>query len=201
MQATNKSDATQVYEGAVKSSRTGAVAQFAAAGKPIQKKDLGQIAMTYGYIFVAQVNSTANYSHLIKAIMAAEAYDGPALVINYSPCMQHGMPASTGMSCMAQEAEKAVSSGYWPLYRYDPRRSEKGENPFQLDYKKIKSDVSDFLKGENRFITLDKTLPDVADKLHAELKKGIEERHEDRVRLAMSDKQLYKYLQKKFEKK
>ena len=184
-----------------KATQMSAVAKFAAGGKPLMKKDLGRMAMQYKNVYVASIAVAADPRQAIKAISEAEAYDGPALVINYSPCMQHGMPASTGMSCMAQEAEKAVSSGYWPLYRYDPRRSEKGENPFQLDYKKIKSDVSDFLKGENRFITLDKTLPDVADKLHAELKKGIEERHEDRVRLAMSDKQLYKYLQKKFEKK
>ena len=184
-----------------KATQMSAVAKFAAGGKPLMKKDLGRMAMQYKNVYVASIAVAADPRQAIKAISEAEAYDGPALVINYSPCMQHGMPASTGMSCMAQEAEKAVSSGYWPLYRYDPRRSEKGENPFQLDYKKIKSDVNDFLKGENRFITLDKTLPDVANKLHAELKKGIEERHEDRVRLAMSDKQLYKYLQKKFEKK
>ena len=94
-----------------------------------------------------------------------------------------------------------MECGYWPLYRYDPRRAEKGENPFQLDFKKIKTDINDFIKNENRFVTLDKTLPDVAEKLHTTLKQQIVERHEDRVRLAMSDKQLYKFLQKKFEKK
>ena len=150
---------------------------------------------------VASIAVAADPRQAIKAIVEAESYDGPSLVINYSPCMQHGMPASTGMSCMAQEAEKAVSSGYWPLYRYDPRRAEKGDNPFQLDFKKIKTDVGDFLKGENRFTTLDKSLPDVATQLHATLKQQLIERHEDRVRMAMSDKQLYKYLQKKFEKK
>ena len=102
---------------------------------------------------------------------------------------------------MAQEAQKAVESGYWPLYRYDPRRKEKGENPYQLDYKKIKMDVGDFIKGENRFTTLDKSLPEVAKNLHATLREQLKERQEERVRMAMSDKQLYKYLAKKFEKK
>ena len=184
-----------------KATQMSAVAKFAAGGKPLMKKDLGRMAMQYKNVYVASIAVAADPRQAIKAIVEAESYDGPSLVINYSPCMQHGMPASTGMSCMAQEAEKAVSSGYWPLYRYDPRRAEKGDNPFQLDFKKIKTDVGDFLKGENRFTTLDKSLPDVATQLHATLKQQLIERHEDRVRMAMSDKQLYKYLQKKFEKK
>ena len=184
-----------------KATQMSAVAKFAAGGKPLMKKDLGRMAMQYKNVYVASIAVAADPRQAIKAISEAESYDGPSLVINYSPCMQHGMPASTGMSCMAQEAEKAVSSGYWPLYRYDPRRAEKGENPFQLDFKKLKTDVGDFLKGENRFVTLDKTLPDVANKLHTELREQLIQRHEERVRMAMSDKQLYKYLQKKFEKK
>ena len=184
-----------------KATQMSAVAKFAAGGKPLMKKDLGRMAMQYKNVYVASIAVAADPRQAIKAISEAESYDGPSLVINYSPCQQHGMPSTKGMSCMAQEAEHAVSSGYWPLYRYDPRRAAKGENPFQLDYKKLKTDVADFLKGESRFTTLDKTLPDVASNLHQELKKQIIERHEDRVRMAMSDKQLYKYLQKKFEKK
>ena len=184
-----------------KATQMSAVAKFAAGGKPLMKKDLGRMAMQYENIYVASTAVAADPRQAIKAISEAESYDGPALVINYCPCQQHGMPASKGMSCMAQEAQKAVESGYWPLYRYDPRRKEKGENPYQLDYKKIKMDVGDFIKGENRFTTLDKSLPEVAKNLHTTLREQLKERQEERVRMAMSDKQLYKYLAKKFEKK
>ena len=184
-----------------KATQMSAVAKFAAGGKPLMKKDLGRMAMQYKNVYVASIAVAADPRQAIKAISEAESYDGPALVINYSPCMQHGMPAATGMSCMAQEAQKAVESGYWPLYRYDPRRAEKGDNPYQLDFKKVKLDVGEFIKGENRFTTLDKSLPDVAEKLHSTLREQLKERQEERVRMAMSDKQLYKYLAKKFEKK
>ena len=184
-----------------KATQMSAVAKFAAGGKPLMKKDLGRMAMQYENIYVASTAVAADPRQAIKAISEAESYDGPALVINYCPCQQHGMPASKGMSCMAQEAQKAVESGYWPLYRYDPRRKEKGENPYQLDYKKIKMDVGDFIKGENRFTTLDKSLPEVAKNLHTTLREQLKERQEERVRMAMSDKQLYKYLAKKFAKK
>ena len=137
----------------------------------------------------------------IKAISEAESYDGPSLVINYSPCQQHGMPSTKGMSCMAQEAEHAVSSGYWPLYRYDPRRAAKGENPFQLDFKKLKGSVVDFLEGENRFSVLDRQNPEVAKQLHEGLQVEVEKRHAERVRMAMSDKQLWKELNKTYGKK
>ena len=178
-----------------------AVAKFAAGGKPLMKKDLGRMAMQYKNVYVASIAVAADPRQAIKAISEAENYDGPALVINYSPCMQHGMPATTGMSCMAQQSQRAVESGYWSLYRYDPRRAEQGENPYQLDFKKLKLDVGEFIKNENRFTTLDKTLPEVADKLHTTLRDQLKERHEERVRMAMSDKQLYKHLAKQFEKK
>ena len=105
-----------------KATQMSAVAKFAAGGKPLMKKDLGRMAMQYENIYVASTAVAADPRQAIKAISEAESYDGPALVINYCPCQQHGMPASKGMSCMAQEAQKAVESGYWPLYRYDPRR-------------------------------------------------------------------------------
>ena len=184
-----------------KATQMSAVAKFAAGGKPLMKKDLGRMAMQYKNVYVASIAVGADPRQAIKAIVEAESYDGPSLVINYSPCMQHGMPASTGMSCMAQEAEKAVSSGYWPLYRYDPRRAEKGENPFQLDFKKLKGKVDDFLEGENRFSILTRQNPEAAKELHKQLQEEIEKRHAERVRMAMSDKQLWKELNKVYGKK
>ena len=111
------------------------------------------------------------------------------------------MPSQLGMSRQADEQRKAVECGYWPLYRYDPRRAEKGENPFQLDFKKLKGKVSDFLSGENRFSILDRQNPEIAKELHATLQAEVERRHAERVRMAMSDKQLYKELSKTYGKK
>ena len=111
------------------------------------------------------------------------------------------MPSQLGMSHQADEQRKAVECGYWPLYRYDPRRAEKGENPFQLDFKKLKGKVNDFLEGENRFSVLTRQNPEMAKFLHEELQTEVEKRHAERVRMAMSDKQLYKELSKTFGKK
>ena len=111
------------------------------------------------------------------------------------------MPSKLGMSHLAEEERRAVDCGYWPLYRYDPRRAEKGENPFQLDFKKLKSKVVDYLGGENRYTSLERSQPEVAKKLHEELQKQIDIRHAERVRMAMSDKQLYKELNKSYGKK
>ena len=184
-----------------KATQMSAVAKFAAGGKNLMKKDMGRIAMNYKNIYVASVAIGADARQTIKALTEANSYNGPALIIAYSPCQQHGMPSQLGMSRQADEQRKAVECGYWPLYRYDPRRAEKGENPFQLDFKKLKGKVSDFLSGENRFSILDRQNPEIAKELHATLQAEVERRHAERVRMAMSDKQLYKELSKTYGKK
>ena len=184
-----------------KATQMSAVAKFAAGGKNLMKKDMGRIAMNYKNIYVASVAIGADARQTIKALTEANSYNGPALIIAYSPCQQHGMPSQLGMSRQADEQRKAVECGYWPLYRYDPRRAEKGENPFQLDFKKLKGKVSDFLAGENRFSILDRQNPEIAKELHATLQAEVEKRHAERVRMAMSDKELYKELSKTYGKK
>ena len=184
-----------------KATQMSAVAKFAAGGKNVMKKDMGRIAMNYKNIYVASIAIGADARQTIKALSEANSYNGPALIIAYSPCQQHGMPSQLGMSRQADEQRKAVECGYWPLYRYDPRRAEKGENPFQLDFKKLKGKVADFLAGENRFSVLDRQNPEVAKQLHEALQAEVEKRHAERVRMAMSDKQLYKELSKTYGKK
>jgi len=183
-----------------KATQMSAVAKFAAGGKRQMKKDMGKHMMGYKNIYVASVAVGADPKQALKALVEAQTYDGPAIIISYSPCQQHGMPSKLGMSQRAEEERRAVDCGYWPLYRYDPRRAEKGENPFQLDFKKLKSKVADYLGGENRYTSLERSQPEVAKKLHEELQKQIDIRHAERVRMAMSDKQLYKELNKTFGK-
>ncbi|KAK8821154.1 hypothetical protein WA538_005783 [Blastocystis sp. DL] len=183
-----------------KATQMSAVAKFAAGGKRQMKKDMGKHMMGYKNIYVASVAVGADPKQALKALVEAQTYDGPAIIISYSPCQQHGMPSKLGMSHLAEEERRAVDCGYWPLYRYDPRRAEKGENPFQLDFKKLKSKVADYLEGENRYTSLERSQPEVAKKLHEELQKQIDIRHAERVRMAMSDKQLYKELNKTFGK-
>ena len=184
-----------------KATQMSAVAKFAAGGKRQMKKDMGRVAMNYKNIYVASIAIGADARQAIKALTEANSYNGPALIIAYSPCQQHGMPSQLGMSHQADEQRKAVECGYWPLYRYDPRRAEKGENPFQLDFKKLKGKVADYLSGENRYTSLERSQPEVAKDLHETLQKQIDMRHAERVRMAMSDKQLYKELSKTFGKK
>ncbi|NMR85781.1 pyruvate:ferredoxin (flavodoxin) oxidoreductase, partial [Vibrio parahaemolyticus] len=116
-----------------KATPTAAVAKFAASGKKIRKKDLGMIAATYGYVYVAQVALGANMNHTLKAIKEAESYDGPSLIIEYAPCINHGI--KTGMGTTVRQEKLAVETGYWHLYRFDPRLKEEGKNPFVLDSK------------------------------------------------------------------
>jgi len=153
---------TEVYSNtggqASKATSLGAVAKFAAGGKATPKKDLGMIAMGYGYVYVAQVALGANDNHVIKALREAEAYDGPALVIAYSHCIAHGIDMSKGL----HQQSLASSSGYWPLYRFDPRRKEKGMNPFQLDSKRPSTKLSEYVYNENRYNILRKTAPEIA---------------------------------------
>jgi len=159
---------TEVYSNtggqASKATPTGAIAKFAAAGKPIRKKDLGMMATTYGYVYVAQISLGANMNQAFKAIKEAEAYKGPSLIIAYTPCINHGI--KTGMGTTIAEEKKATSCGYWPIYRYDPRLADEGKNPFQLDGpKELDGKFQDFLDGEIRYSSLKQMFPERAEKL------------------------------------
>ncbi len=156
---------TEVYSNtggqASKSSRTGAVAKFAAAGKRTRKKDLGLISMSYGYIYVASIALGANHAQALKAIAEAEAYPGPSLIIAYAPCINHGI----NMGKSQAEEKLAVETGYWPLYRYNPLLEEEGKNPFILESKAPTGDFRAFLMGENRYRTLMQQRPELAEQL------------------------------------
>ncbi|MDH8701295.1 pyruvate-ferredoxin/flavodoxin oxidoreductase [Dysgonomonadaceae bacterium PH5-43] len=159
---------TEVYSNtggqSSKSTPVGAVAKFAAAGKRIRKKDLGMIATTYGYVYVAQVAMGANQAQTLKAIREAESYNGPSIVIAYSPCINHGLRSGMGKAQAEQKA--AVECGYWHLWRFDPRLETEGQNPFQLDSKEPDwSKFQDFLKNEVRFSSLMKQYPEEAKEL------------------------------------
>lgn len=160
---------TEVYSNtggqASKSTPVGAIAKFAASGKKIRKKDLGMMATTYGYVYVAQVALGANQAQALKAIREAEAYDGPSVVIAYSPCISHGLVGGMGKSNNEQQ-EIAVKSGYWHLYRYDPRMEAEGKNPMQLDSKPPQWDMfQGFLRSEVRYTSLLKQFPKEAEEL------------------------------------
>ena len=159
---------TEVYSNtggqASKSTPTGAIAQFAAAGKVMKKKDLAGIAMSYGYVYVAHVAMGANMNQCIKAFAEAEAYDGPSIIIAYAPCINHGI--KTGMATAQAEEKKAVEAGYWHLYRYNPALKEAGKNPFILDSKAPNTDeYKNFLMGEVRYNSLDRQNPERAEAL------------------------------------
>jgi len=149
-----------------KSTPRGAVAKFAAGGKPMGKKDLGLIAMTYGHIYVASVALGAKDEQTLKAFVEAESYPGPSLIIAYSHCIAHGIAVDMGVG--ARQQKLAVDSGQWLLYRYDPRRAERGENPLQIDSPAAKTKVQDFLLSENRFKMLTKSKPEDAKKFFAQ---------------------------------
>jgi len=169
---------TEVYSNtggqSSKSTPTGAVAKFAAAGKRVKKKDLGAIAMTYGYVYVASVNMGADPAQVVKAISEAEAYKGPSLIIAYAPCINHGI----NMGKAQLEAKAAAEAGYWHMYRYNPDLVAQGKNPFQLDSKPAKNDYKDFIMGEVRYSSLKKLFPDIADVL---FDKAAEEAKEKRA--------------------
>ena len=167
---------TEVYSNtggqASKATPTGPVAKFAAAGKRTKKKDLGLMAMSYGYVYVAKVCMGANPAQLMKAVTEAEAYKGPSLIIAYAPCINHGI----NMGHSQLEAKKAVEAGYWPLYRYNPDLAAEGKNPFSLDSKDPKASFQDFIMGEVRYASLKKQFPEVADKLFARAEKEAEDK-------------------------
>ena len=178
---------TEVYSNtggqASKATPIGAIAKFAAAGKRIRKKDLGLIASTYGYVYVAQVAMGASDAQCLKAIREAEAYDGPSLIIAYAPCINHGLKAGMGKS-QAEEA-KAVECGYWHLWRYNPELEKEGKNPFTLDSKEPDWDkFEDFLKGEVRYASVVKQYPEEAAQLFAAAKENAQWRYNNYRRLA-----------------
>jgi len=169
---------TEVYSNtggqASKATPLGSVAKFAEAGKTTQKKDLGLMMMSYGYVYVASVAMGANKNQLVKAITEAEAYEGPSIIIAYSPCINHGFD----MAYTQQEEKKAVQSGYWFLYRYNPKLKEEGKNPFIMDSKEPKIDVKEFLKNETRYTSLKQTFPERVDDYWNEFTKIVKERYE-----------------------
>jgi pyruvate-ferredoxin/flavodoxin oxidoreductase len=161
---------TEVYSNtggqASKSTPTGSIAKFAAAGKRVKKKDLGMMAMSYGYVYVAQVALGSNDAQVLKALKEAEAYKGPSLVIAYATCINHGVNMTGAMA----EMKKAVDCGYWNLYRYNPSLLENNENPFTLDSKDPTGDFGEFLQGETRYSALKKQYPAVAESLYEKCK-------------------------------
>jgi pyruvate-ferredoxin/flavodoxin oxidoreductase len=181
---------TEVYSNtggqASKATPVGAVAKFAASGKKIRKKDLGMMAMTYGYVYVAQVSMGASQSQYLKAIREAEAYPGPSLIIAYAPCINHGLRAGMGKS--QNQAKQAVESGYWHLYRFNPQLEEEGKNPFMLDSKDPQWDqFQSFLKSEVRYTSLQKSFPEEASVLFKAAQTNAKWRYDSYVRMASLD--------------
>ena len=178
---------TEVYSNtggqASKATPSAAVAQFAASGKRVRKKDLGMMAATYGYVYVAQVAMGADQNQYFKAIKEAEAYPGPSLVIAYAPCINHGL--RSGMGASQLEEKRAVECGYWHLYRYNPLLEEEGKNPFILDSKEPNWDkFQEFLDGEVRYTSLRKGFPEIADELYQSAKENAQWRYNSYVRRA-----------------
>ena len=183
---------TEVYSNtggqSSKATPLGAIAQFAARGKRIRKKDLGMIATSYGYVYVAQVAMGADNAQCLKAIREAEAYPGPSLVIAYAPCINHGLKIKGGMGRSQAEEGRAVECGYWHLWRYNPLLAEEGKNPFTLDSKEPDwSKFRDFLLGEVRYLSVQKAYPDEADKLFSEAERMAKLRYQSYVRKTKED--------------
>ena len=183
---------TEVYSNtggqASKATPLGAIAQFAAQGKRIRKKDLGMIATSYGYVYVAQVAMGADNAQCLKAIREAEAYPGPSLVIAYAPCINHGLKIKGGMGRSQAEEGRAVECGYWHLWRYNPQLAEEGKNPFSLDSKEPDWDkFHDFLMGEVRYLSVKKAYPNEAEELFAEAKRMAQLRYKSYVRKSKED--------------
>ena len=171
---------TEVYSNtggqASKATPTAAVAKFAASGMKTKKKDLGMIGTTYGYVYVAQIALGADMNQALKAIKEAESYPGPSLIIAYAPCINHGI--KVGMANTIAEEKKAVQTGYWHLWRYNPLLKEEGKNPFILDSKEPTGTVKEFLEGENRYLMLKKAFPEIAVELFDKAEKDLIERYE-----------------------
>ena len=179
---------TEVYSNtggqSSKSTPAAAIAKFAASGKKTKKKDLGMIAVSYGYIYVAQIALGADMNQAFKAISEAEAYPGPSLIIAYAPCINHGLKAGMGKS--SEEEKRAVECGYWCNWRYNPELLEQGKNPFHLDSREPKGNFRDYLMGEVRFASLAKLFPDKAEELFEKTERDAKQRRENYVRIQKS---------------
>ena len=177
---------TEVYSNtggqSSKATPTAAVAKFAASGKRVRKKDLGMIAASYGYVYVAQVAMGADKNQLIKALTEAESYNGPSLIIAYAPCINHGI--KTGMGTSQNQEKKAVESGYWHLYRYNPVLEEEGKNPFTLDSKEPTASFIDFLNTEVRYTSLKRTFPEIAEELFKKAEQDAKARYDKYKKMA-----------------
>ncbi|MDR2455484.1 MAG: pyruvate:ferredoxin (flavodoxin) oxidoreductase [Deltaproteobacteria bacterium] len=184
---------TEVYSNtggqSSKATAAGAIAKFNSSGKKTKKKDLGLMAMSYGYVYVAQVAMGYDQAQTLKAIREAEAYPGPSLIIAYCPCIEHGLKAGMGQS--QQEMRKAVEAGYWHLYRFNPLLKKEGKNPFTLDSKEPTADLREFLRGENRYAALEIEFPDSAEELFLKAQEDARERYESYLRLADDGQELY----------
>ncbi len=171
---------TEVYSNtggqSSKSTPTGAVAKFAASGKKVKKKDLGMIATTYGYVYVAQVGMGADKNQLQKALLEAEKYDGPSLIIAYAPCINHGL--KEGMGRTQANTKQAVESGYWHLYRFNPELKAEGKNPFTLDSKEPTASFREFIDKQVRYTSLKGAFPEIAEELFASAEEAAKERYE-----------------------
>ncbi len=183
---------TEVYSNtggqSSKATPLGAIAQFAAQGKRIRKKDLGLMATTYGYVYVAQIAMGADQAQCLKAIREAEAYPGPSLIIAYAPCINHGLKAKGGMGKSQAEEAKAVDCGYWHLWRYNPQLADEGKNPFSLDSKEPDwSKFHDFLLGEVRYLSVKKAYPNEAEELFSEAERMAKLRYKSYIRKSQED--------------
>lgn len=177
---------TEVYSNtggqSSKATSAAAIAKFAAGGKEVKKKDLGMMAMTYGYVYVAQVSMGYDQAQTLKALREAESYPGPSIVIAYSPCIEHGLKRGMGKS--QEEMKRAVESGYWHLYRYNPLLKEEGKNPFILDSKPPTMDLKEFLRTENRYAALELSFPEKSEALFNKAERDARERYESYLKLA-----------------
>ena len=171
---------TEVYSNtggqSSKSTPTGAIAQFAAGGKETKKKDMASIAMSYGYVYVAQISMGADFNQTVKAIAEAEAYPGPSLIIAYAPCINHGI--KKGMAKAQTEEELAVKAGYWHCFRYNPAAKAEGKDAFTLDSKAPTGEYQEFLNGEVRYNSLMRSNPEKAKKLFAKNEAEAKARYE-----------------------
>jgi len=177
---------TEVYSNtggqSSKATPTASIAKFAASGKRVKKKDLGMIASTYGYVYVAQVAIGADKNQFLKALKEAESYEGPSLIIAYAPCINHGIKA--GMGKTVEREKKAVDAGYWHLYRFNPLLKEEGKNPFILDSKAPSASFKEFLEGEVRYDSLKVSFPEIAEELYIKAEKDAKDRYDGYVRMA-----------------
>ncbi len=177
---------TEVYSNtggqSSKATPIGAVAKFAASGKKMKKKDLGMIATTYGYVYVAQVAMGADKNQFMKTIIEAEKHDGPSIIIAYAPCISHGL--KEGMGRTQANSQQAVDAGYWHLYRYNPALKEEGKNPFVLDSKEPKASFRDFLMGQVRYTSLMNSFPEMAEELFTKAEKDAKEKYENYKKMA-----------------